>query len=117
MQQHGKLVSAPVFARSIDDASARAWLDELHADSRLRQQRLGAGTNSSSSDITDGFVKCSSPATFSNLTEGKWGLTLRAHDAAGLVEETRWAPWPSLPPLFDCHLILAKACSATSPGA
>lgn len=33
---------------------------------------------------------CSSPAVFSDLAEGKWGLSLRAQDNAGLLYQTGW---------------------------
>ncbi|KAK9839424.1 hypothetical protein WJX81_001331 [Elliptochloris bilobata] len=69
---------------------------------RLRLQRAaGPGENATSVENStarvgnstaavqgDSFQNCTSPAQFTGLQEGKWGLTLRVTDRAGLISES-----------------------------
>lgn len=55
---------------------------------RFRPLSLVSPSPSNESLPAYGWALCTSPATFSGLAEGRWGLTLRATDNAGLSNET-----------------------------
>lgn len=40
------------------------------------------------------WAACASPISFRDLAEGKWGLSLRAQDNAGLISQRRCAYLP-----------------------
>jgi hypothetical protein len=39
--------------------------------------------------VDDDWTPCVSPAQFRDLLEGRWGLSVRAQDNAGLIRQTR----------------------------
>ncbi len=60
--------------------------------SRMRPQQLAFDAAQPSGALQQyDWRPCTSPANFSGLGEGKWGLTLQASNRAGLLRTTRWA--------------------------
>lgn len=59
---------------------------------RLRLVQAGGSGNQTAAAPPDEYKNCTSPAQFSGLQEGKWGLMLRATDGAGLISESRHVP-------------------------
>ena len=75
---------------------------------RMRPEQLASGADGGASlQQGHGWEPCVSPANFSGLAEGKWGLTLQATDRAGLVRTTRCA-WPG----FACTNLRCMLCYA-----
>lgn len=59
---------------------------------RMRPQKLLYSTASAALKGPQyDWAQCSSPASFRDLAEGKWSLSLRAQDNAGLLYQTGWA--------------------------
>ncbi|BDA49389.1 probable c5a peptidase at N-terminal half [Coccomyxa sp. Obi] len=59
---------------------------------RMRPQKLLYSTDSTALKGPQYYwTTCSSPALFRDLAQGKWGLSLRAQDNAGLLYQTREA--------------------------
>ena len=77
---------------------------------RMRPEQLAYSAAGAASQQRSGWEPCVSPATFSGLEEGKWGLTLRATDRAGLVRTTRRVlqRWPCTRPALH---VVACPCA------
>ncbi len=58
---------------------------------RLRPVRLtnANGTTDAKAGAAFDWRPCASPATLGGLEEGRWGLSLKAQDNAGLLRQSR----------------------------
>lgn len=62
---------------------------------RMRPQKLAISSDSAQlKGPRYEWATCASPISFRDLAEGKWGLSLRAQDNAGLISQTRCAYLP-----------------------
>lgn len=71
-------------------------------------QSNASATSQDAAESANEWRPCTSPQQYSDLEEGRYGLTLRAADRAGLVKQVRAGWW-------SCGSRLAAVSTAASP--